>query len=89
MGTDCAPFIANLFLYAYEFQWIDKQVKNGKLNLINKFKDCFRYIDDLLLINNDNEMEKLKTEIYPNEEKLIQDASNGLETSFLDLLIKI
>ena len=30
MGTDCAPFLANLFLFAYEFQWIDKQRKANK-----------------------------------------------------------
>ena len=27
MGTDCAPFLANLFLYAHEYKWIDKQKK--------------------------------------------------------------
>ena len=89
MGTDCAPFIANLFLYAYEFQWIDEQVKNKKFDLLTKFKGCCRYIDDIFLINNNNEMERLKTEIYPCEIKLIQDNSNGLETPFLDLLVKI
>ena len=30
MGTDCAPFIANLFLFACEFQWIDTQRKANK-----------------------------------------------------------
>ena len=24
MGTDCAPFLANLFLYSYECEWMDK-----------------------------------------------------------------
>ena len=23
MGTDCAPFLANLFLFSYEFKWLD------------------------------------------------------------------
>ena len=25
MDTDCAPFLANLFLYSYEYEWIEKQ----------------------------------------------------------------
>ena len=89
MGTDCAPFIANLFLYAYEFKWIKKQVENKNFKLINKFRGCCRYIDDLFVINNEEEMENFKTKIYPEELKLIQDDSNGLETPFLDLLITI
>ena len=24
MGTDCAPFLANLFLYSYEHEWMMK-----------------------------------------------------------------
>ena len=37
MGTDCAPFLANLFCYSYEFKWIDDQVKLRKFNLIKLF----------------------------------------------------
>ena len=89
MGTDCAPFIANLFLYAYEFQWIDKQIKNKNFNILKKFKGCCRYIDDLFVINNDDEMLNARHQIYPPELNLIPDDSDGLSTSFLDLLITI
>ena len=27
MGTDCAPFLANLFLFSYEFQWMSENLK--------------------------------------------------------------
>ena len=30
MGTDCAPFLANLFCYSYEFEWVDKRIKLKK-----------------------------------------------------------
>ena len=31
MGTDCAPFLVNLFSYSYEYQWINKQrIKNNQ-----------------------------------------------------------
>ena len=56
MGTDCAPFLANLFLYSYEYRWIDKQRKSGNYHTLNFFKGCSRYIDDLLLINNNDHM---------------------------------
>ena len=28
MGTDCAPFLANLFLFAYEYEWLTKKHKS-------------------------------------------------------------
>ena len=43
MGTDCAPFMANLFLFAYEFQWIDKQRKKKNFEVLNHFKGGCRY----------------------------------------------
>ena len=89
MGTDCAPLLANLFLYAYEYQWIVKKVKEKKIHLLKKFKGCCRYIDDLLLINNDLTMEKVKSQIYPKELILVPDDNNGLNTPFLDRMINI
>ena len=85
MGTDCAPFLANLFLFAFEFQWIDKQRKLKNTNLLKKFQGCGRYIDDLFMINNDQEMDTHMTTIYPKELLLIPDESDGNEVTFLDL----
>ena len=89
MGTDCAPFLANLFLYSYEYEWIDKQVKRKNYTLINAFKHCCRYIDDLLVANNDDRMIKVMEDIYPQELVLVPDDSDGLSTSFLDLQLVI
>ena len=85
MGTDCAPFLANLFLFSLECNWILKQIKEKKIHLLKKFRFCARYIDDLLLANNDETMKKVMTEIYPKELVLVPDDSDGLSTSFLDL----
>ena len=65
MGTDCAPFLANLFLYSYEFKWIEKQRKLKKFQILKMFKCCSRYIDDLCLVNNDNLMKTCMSDIYP------------------------
>lgn len=40
MGTDYAPFLANLFLYAYEFEWLNDQWKQKNYTISNKFKRC-------------------------------------------------
>ena len=85
MGTDCAPFLANLFLYSYEYEWIDKQRKAGHKLLLSRFKYCSRYIDDLLLVNNSNFMIKLMSEIYPKELVLVPDEGDGQSSPFLDL----
>ena len=57
MGTDCAPFLANLFLYSYEYEWMLKMLNNKKFDVLKKIQYCFRYIDDLLCINNDQLMD--------------------------------
>ena len=49
------------------------------------FKNCCRYIDDLLLANNDGLMDCVMKEIYPKELVLVPDDSDGLSTPFLDL----
>ena len=43
MGTDCAPFLANLFLYSYEYKWIEQQKKLNKWNVLKYFRSCCRY----------------------------------------------
>ena len=52
--------------------------------MLNAFKHSCRYIDDLLLANNDDIMIKVMTDIYPKELILVPDDSNGLSTPFLD-----
>jgi len=89
MGTDCAPFLANLFLYSYEFKWIDKQRKRKHYLLLKKFRHCSRYIDDLLLVNNSNFMLKIMDEMYPKQLELIPDENDGTSAPFLDLKLTI
>ena len=37
MGTNCAPLLADLFLYSYENEFLDKAIKEGKRKLAIKF----------------------------------------------------
>ena len=47
MGTDCAPLLANLFLFYYEYKYMKNLVKDN-LQAAMKFNGTMRYIDDLL-----------------------------------------
>ena len=53
MGTNCAPLIADLFLYCYESQFMAKLHKDStKSDLIDKFNNTYRYLDGIFALNN-------------------------------------
>ena len=52
MGTNCALLLADLFLYSYESEFLQKSVKDKKIHEIRAFNFTYRYIDDVLSINN-------------------------------------
>jgi len=53
MGTSCSPFLANLTLFMFEFEWFAQQISNlkswqfGKLDQLQRLVYCTRYIYDL------------------------------------------
>jgi hypothetical protein len=65
MGTNCAPLLADLFLYSYESEFLQKLVK-VKIHEDRAFNLTYRYIDDVLSINNSRFAEFLPL-IYPPE----------------------
>ena len=68
MGTDCAPQLANLFLFHYEYSYM-KQLMKDNLCMAKQFSDTVRYIDDLLTLNNRNFEGEIMS-MYPSELKL-------------------
>ena len=52
MGTNCAPLLADLFLYSYENEFLDNIIRSGHMRLAWSFNLCYRYIDDLIVFNN-------------------------------------
>ena len=88
MGSDPAPFFANLFLYFYESKWMESLKKNDLIRA-RKLCNVFRFIDDLSAINDGGEFEKNYKEIYPVELELGRENVDSSEASFLDLQIKI
>ena len=66
MGTNCAPLLAELFLYSYESDFLDNMIRTGHRKLARSFNLCFRYIDDLIVFNNKKFWEYVK-DIYPSQ----------------------
>ena len=51
MGTDCAPLLANLYLFYYEYLYMKNLIKSN-FGVAKRFSHTLRYIDDLLTLNN-------------------------------------
>ena len=64
MGTNCAPLLADLFLYSYKNEFLDNMIRSGHRRLARSFNPCYRYMDDLIVVNNKTFLDYLK-EIYP------------------------
>ena len=88
MGTNCAPLIADLFLFCYERDFMSSLHKSKRYDLIDMFNDTSRYLDDIFTIDNP-EFEKHIPDIYPRELQLNKANTSDKETSFLDLNIKV
>ena len=58
--------LADLFLYSYESEFLQKLVKDKKIHEARAFNFKYRYIDDVLSINNSRFAEFLPL-IYPPE----------------------
>ena len=67
MPTNCAPLLADFFLYSYENEFLDNMIRNGHRRLARSFNLCYRYIDDLIVFNNKKILDYLK-EIYHHKE---------------------
>ena len=66
VGTNCAPLLADLFLYSYENEFLDNVIRSGHRRLARSFNQCYTYIDDLIVLNNKKFLDYLK-EMYPSQ----------------------
>ena len=85
MGTNFAPLLADLFLYSYENEFLDKLIKEGKRKLARKFNLSYRYIDDLISFNN-KRFKEFISDIYPKELTISETTESTSVASYLDLL---
>ena len=66
MRTNCAPLLADIFLYSYEAEFIQSLLSTGRKRLASQFNFTYRYIDDVLSINNPD-FENYLGQMYPPE----------------------
>ena len=85
MGTNCAPLLADLFLYCYENEFLDKLIKEGKRKLARKFNLSYRYIDDFMSFNN-KRFKEFISDIYPKELTFSETTESTSVPSDLDLV---
>ena len=88
MGTNCAPpppLLADLFLYSYENEFLDKLIKEGKRKLAKKFNLSYRYTDDLISSNN-KRFKEFISDIYPKELTISETTESTSVASYLNLV---
>ena len=69
MVTNCATFIADLFLFCYERDFMASFSYNKEAEIIQAFNSTSRYLDDLLKFDN-TYFEGMVGRIYPHELQL-------------------
>ena len=88
MGTNCAPLVADLFLFSYERDFMLSLLDNNQTDIIEAFNLTSRYLDDLPNIDNPD-FEQMVGQIYPTELQLNKAISSDTESPFLDLNLSI
>ena len=88
METNCAPLVADLFLFSYEWDFMLSLSEDNQSVVIEAFNYNSRYLDDLLNINN-NFFDSMVNRIYPSELQLNKANVSDTEASFLDLHLSV
>ena len=88
MGTNCAPLVADLFLFCYERDFMTSLSDVKQAEIIEAFKSTSRFLDDLLNIDNPY-FEGMVNRIYPPELQLNKSNTSDTEAPFLDLHVSI
>ena len=88
MDTNCAPLVADLFLFSYERDFMMSLSDDKEADVIDAFNSTSRYLDDILNINNVF-FENMVSQIYPSELQLNKANSSDTEAAFLDLQFSI
>ena len=88
MGTNCAELLADLFLYSYKAAFIQGLCKKNERKLVRSFNFTFRYIDDVLSLNN-SRFGDFVDRIYPIVLEIKDTTDTDTSASYLDLHLEI
>ena len=82
VGTNCAPLLANLFLYSYEVEFL-RSLKKSNKKLAKAFNLTSRHINDLISINNSRFKQSFK-DIYPKGLVVSETSESRNVVSYMD-----
>jgi hypothetical protein len=88
MSTNCAPLLADLFFYSYEAYFIQGLLKKNEKRLARSFHLTFRYIDDVLSLNN-SRFGDFVDRIYPIELEIKDTTDTDRSDSYFDIPLEI
>ena len=88
MGTNCAPLVADLFLFCYERDFMTSLSDDNQADITEAFNSTSRYLDDHLNIDNPY-FEGMVNQIYPTELQLNKANTSDTEAPLLDLHLSI
>ena len=88
LWVQTAPLLVDLFLYSYEVDFIQGLLKKNEKKLARSFNFTFRYIDDVLSLNN-YRFGDFVDRIYPIELEIKDTTDTDTSASYLDLHLEI
>ena len=88
MGTNCAPLVADLFLFCYERDFMMSHSDHKQVDVIDAFNTTSRYLDDILNIHNVY-FDNMVNQIYLSELQLNEANTSDTKAAFLDLHLSI
>ena len=81
METNCAPFVADLFLFCYERDFMKSLSRDNQAVIIEAFNSTSRYLDNSLNIDNIY-LDQMVDSIHPTELQLNRANSSDTEAPF-------
>ena len=88
MGTNCAPLVADLFLFCYGRDFMKYLSSDNRVDVIKALNSTPRYLDDLLNIDIPYFV-GMVNQIYPPELQFNKANTSDTEAPFLDLHLSI
>ena len=89
MRTNRAPFLANMFLHVYEYEYLSKLMNDSDVSTAKLLSNTLRYQDDCICINDGDVFRHHYSNMYPIEMTLENTNISKAVHTFLDLRISI
>ena len=90
MGTNCAPLVADLFLFfCYERDFMISLSDDKQADVIDAFNTTSRYLYNIILNINNVYFDNMVSQIYQSELQLNKTNTSDTKAAFLDLFFSI